>query len=129
MLKLSQSERSELAAIAKKMRPAGPLPAAAHELAMSLWLRVTGIQLPAALTLASPQRRMVAMVARKVEMRQNRGAGWSLVVYGLNIRKTGATGNLDEWFSVDARNAFTAAKRTLLGEWVAVRAPAKAAVC
>jgi hypothetical protein len=128
--KLTKEQLRGLKALAKKSGPDSKLPPAAHELAMSLWLQITGVQLPAALTFEGSKGRQVAMVVRKVEMWCDRIDGWALQIVGLNIRKTGSTGNSLEWFYVRQDEPFKVAQRTLLGEWKPIApSPVQEVVC
>jgi hypothetical protein len=122
-LEISNAERRALAALVKKHAEHEIFVEKARELTMKLWLRTTGIALPAAVTFVMPSGRTLALVVREPRVYQGSDGTWRLQACGWNIRQTGATGRNHEHAILHEGKPFRAARRTLMGEWNPVTAP------
>jgi hypothetical protein len=101
----------------------------AREIARELWLQATGVQVPAALTVETQRGRQLSLVLRELEMWHDPVGGWAILLDGLNILKTGATGKSSESARIEVCRPYRLAKRTLFGQWVPVLRQTQEVAC
>lgn len=94
------------------------------ELVAAIWSRAVGLAMPLALTVQAPGYDAYSMVATHLELHYCRfDFDWHIVLRGINLRQTGATGNRFECIELPLRRPVAMAKRELNGTWRPVSLP------